>query len=179
MTMYSLSCCSDPGVVIGDGVCEGPCEDCVNSPADCGLCQHTNQTYACDPEICTLPDCHCPSLDPPNPVTTCTMPQFVLLSVDGFINTVDAANLFNFMDALEASDAVQDAQGCKPRLTTFLATGYTDFYSAQRRACVLHFNCCNSRCLPLSDASRSRNCWQHLPTCGHCSNSGQLLRRMA
>lgn len=42
--------------------------------------------YACDPDTCILPDCHCASIDPPKGLLPQDTPQFLLLTYDDCVD---------------------------------------------------------------------------------------------
>ena len=48
--------------------------------------QPRGSDYACDPETCVLPDCHCASVDPPGGLLPEEIPQFLLLTYDDCVD---------------------------------------------------------------------------------------------
>lgn len=48
--------------------------------------QPRGSDYACDPETCLLPDCHCASVDPPGGLLPAEIPQFLLLTYDDCVD---------------------------------------------------------------------------------------------
>lgn len=43
---------------------------------------HAYAQYQCDPAVCTLPDCHCASVNPPGGLAPHETPQFILVTFD-------------------------------------------------------------------------------------------------
>lgn len=56
--------------------------------------------YACDVAVCTLPDCHCASTQPPGGLTPAEVPQFLMVTFDDAIHGYTEELISAFMSGL-------------------------------------------------------------------------------
>ncbi|KAH3745271.1 glycoside hydrolase/deacetylase [Pelomyxa schiedti] len=98
----------------GNGVCESP-ETCTSCPADCWQC-------GCDTSTCKLPNCKCADLAIPGGLALEETPQFVVLTLDDYINDDVWPEIESVM-----KNSPRDALSCPPRTTLFMH-GYGQHY---------------------------------------------------
>ena len=83
----------------------------------------TQAAYACDSSVCRLPNCLCPSPNPPG--NAGKPPLFITLTFDDSVNSV-------IMPVIEKDLSFVNPNGCPLSATFFVSTQYTEYWSVQR-----------------------------------------------
>eukprot|EP00842_Homolaphlyctis_polyrhiza_P004943 jgi/Hompol1/544/HPOL_004239-RA len=82
--------------------------------------------YNCDPAVCKLPSCYCPTKSPPGGLDPKNIPQFITLTFDDSINEVILPQILNY------TQSYTNPNGCPLAATFYISTQYTDFWHAMR-----------------------------------------------
>eukprot|EP01105_Mastigella_eilhardi_P018949 TRINITY_DN4430_c0_g1_i6.p1 TRINITY_DN4430_c0_g1~~TRINITY_DN4430_c0_g1_i6.p1 ORF type:complete len:535 (+),score=149.40 TRINITY_DN4430_c0_g1_i6:79-1683(+) len=98
--------------VCGNSVCEVG-ENCDNCEEDC---------CACNTEVCELPDCRCPDLRIPGSICVTDTPQFIVFTLDDFLDADVWPNVQQIL-----ANAPTDAAGCSLKLTGFFHGGTQNY----------------------------------------------------
>ena len=79
--------------------------------------------YSCDSSVCRLPNCLCPSPNPPG--NAGKPPLFITLTFDDSVNSI-------LMPVIEKDTAFVNPNGCPLSATFFVSTQYTEYWLVQK-----------------------------------------------
>ncbi|KAI8825603.1 uncharacterized protein EV422DRAFT_513491, partial [Fimicolochytrium jonesii] len=88
------------------------------------LAKRATAGYTCDPTICKLPNCFCPTKSPAGGLAVSNTPQFILLTFD------DAVQVISHPLAEKAASS-KNPNGCRIPATFFVSNTYTNYHMVQ------------------------------------------------